>query len=868
MLFSAASSVVTPLAAAQSIASAQSQSAGTLLFPGDFVNFAQNAAISYVGIDSAEATSAISGTMLELPNFNEVFPEALLPAGQQFYGWSVEEDTVPTDGKRTNIKLRAIFISYNSEKADLSVSFPESAAAQASVTLTPKSGYTLLSVADGFSYDAETKQVTGAALSEVGATSQAIIALEDVYSTEVPTVTILDAESNPVSTMTVCPKNTAQYISLSATAKNSTGVLDEAISWSITGAPDNVTVYNTGIVTISPDFSAESFEVKAECLGGAASVTVTLSHSYGEWRAGTLPEHQGKEVRTCACGANDVRDAQKDVTAPTGTITMGEKSWSELASSPAFSEFVKNAELTISATDASGIKEISYLLSDAALTSEQLAEKTDWTVGKNVTVSTDSKFILYAKITDNADNVSYISSVGITVDTTAPVISGIENGSVYYDTAPSFTVTDANLDKVFVNGDETSPANGAYSITPASAKTQYSVKAIDKAGNSAEYTVSILTDTVSANNTIAGITQGATYRKGSTISFSATGTEENGYRYIPTSYTLDGKSCNFTATYSLTATVTISTGNLSVGTHTVSVLFAQQSYSNNAWQNTGKYNTQTTDFKLEKREEIERVRATLKASFYTVKFETNGGSKLDYVLVNRLKTVSEPIAPTKNGYKFDGWYSDKALTKEYDFSSRVTENLTLYAKWTQTSSDNPFSDVSKDDWYYDNIAYVYATGLMNGTGDEAFSPDMPTTRAMIVTILYRLEGQPSVTGAHFSDVSKDLYYSDAVWWAHENNIVNGTSENVFSPNKEITREQLMTILYRYAAYKDYDISSKTSLSGYTDYDQISTYAADAFGWAVATKVATGRTATFLSPKASATRAEVASAFKNFMEGNE
>ena len=279
--------------------------------------------------------------------------------------------------------------------------------------------------------------------------------------------------------------------------------------------------------------------------------------------------------------------------------------------------------------------------------------------------------------------------------------------------------------------------------------------------------------------------------------------------------------------------------------------------------------TKSVDFNIKKREEIET--RTFRSSFFTIKFDTNGGSKFDNVMVNNMKYLKEPVSPTKVGYKFDGWYTDKSLTSKYDFSQRVKQNMTLYAKWIKTSSsadDKVFTDVSKDDWYYDNIAYVYASGLMNGTGEESFSPDMPTTRAMIVTILYRLEGEPATNNSSFSDVPTDSYYAKAVSWAQENNIVNGISSNKFAPTKEITREQLMTILFRFAEYKDYELSSRISLVDYEDAEIISKYASDAFSWAMATKVATGRTEKYLKPKASATRAEVAAAFQNFIEGNE
>ena len=423
-----------------------------------------------------------------------------------------------------------------------------------------------------------------------------------------------------------------------------------------------------------------------------------------------------------------------------------------------------------------------------------------------------------------------------------------------------------------INNTEATPVENVYTLSAAQT-TIYVITATDKLGNTTTYNVTVQPQPISTTNKILGITEGGTYKKGNTIIFSAEGDGMNNtspkdgdVRYLPYSYTTD-------TTYSFTSssyTQIISTSKMSSGSNTLSVLFKMQQYkSGTGWVDTSYTDTKSVSFILENRQEIENKRGTAMASFYKIEFDTDGGSKVNYVLVNRLKTLNPPIAPTKVGYTFAGWYTSSSLKTKYDFSQRVTQSMTLYAKWEKSSeNDNPFNDVSKDAWYYDNIAYVYASGLMNGTGDAEFSPEMPTTRGMIVTILYRLEGEPKFTNSYFEDVSSDAYYYKAVLWAKANNIVNGTSATTFSPNSEITREQLMTILYRYAQFKDYDLSKMAALSDYTDADQVSYYAADAFRWAIATNLATGRSSTTLAPKASATRAEVASAFKNFIENND
>lgn len=192
-----------------------------------------------------------------------------------------------------------------------------------------------------------------------------------------------------------------------------------------------------------------------------------------------------------------------------------------------------------------------------------------------------------------------------------------------------------------------------------------------------------------------------------------------------------------------------------------------------------------------------------------------------------------------------------------------------FARISDADDETPvaaFVDVADSDWYADAVQYVFANGLMAGTSDTTFSPNATTTRAMIVTILYRLEGTPAVTGTTaFTDVAAGQYYADAVAWAAQNGIVSGTSATTFSPDGVITREQMAAILYRYAQYKGYDVTAKADLSMFTDATQVSTYATDAMAWANASGLISGTSATTLSPAGSATRAQVATILMRFCE---
>lgn len=253
---------------------------------------------------------------------------------------------------------------------------------------------------------------------------------------------------------------------------------------------------------------------------------------------------------------------------------------------------------------------------------------------------------------------------------------------------------------------------------------------------------------------------------------------------------------------------------------------------------------------------------------YTLTFETNGGNAISKVTKNKGTTIDlAQYAPAKSGATFEGWYADKGLTKKIT-SVKLDANTTVYAKWTEAPvSGLPFKDVKTADWFYNDVKYVYEKGMMAGTAADVFAPNATTTRAMIVTILYRLEGSPAVTGTSaFVDVPAGQWYTDAVNWAAANQIVKGTSATTFAPNNSITREQMAAILYRYAQYKGYDVTKKADLSGYSDNGQVSAYAKDALAWANAAKLINGVTNTTLAPQGNATRAQVSAILHRFCDG--
>lgn len=176
----------------------------------------------------------------------------------------------------------------------------------------------------------------------------------------------------------------------------------------------------------------------------------------------------------------------------------------------------------------------------------------------------------------------------------------------------------------------------------------------------------------------------------------------------------------------------------------------------------------------------------------------------------------------------------------------------------------PFTDVPETMWYYDSVYYVYAHGLMNGTAATLFSPGNPTTRGMLVTILYRMEGSPQGAGwGPFTDVTPGAYYAQPIAWAAWNGIVNGITSTTFAPDRNVTREQMAAILYRYTAWKGWDVSQQGNLFQFTDWQKVQDYARTPLAWAVASGLIQGKENQRLDPGGPATRAEVATILQRF-----
>ena len=246
-----------------------------------------------------------------------------------------------------------------------------------------------------------------------------------------------------------------------------------------------------------------------------------------------------------------------------------------------------------------------------------------------------------------------------------------------------------------------------------------------------------------------------------------------------------------------------------------------------------------------------------------------------------------PTNVTKPGYTFLGWFTAYiGGVQVRQIEATETGDKTFYARWQKTVLPPPpvtpgtpvtparpaapvglpFADVSGSDWFYNDVRYVYEKGIMDGTGADRFSPNAPLTRAMIVTILYRMAGSPSVSGSSdFTDVAAGKWFAKAVAWAAANGIVNGYGSGLFGPNDPVTREQLAAILYRYAVYGGMTaVTLEENLGSFADTAQLSAYAIQAMNWAVGQGLING-SGSNLVPKAQATRAQVAAIIHRYLE---
>ena len=262
---------------------------------------------------------------------------------------------------------------------------------------------------------------------------------------------------------------------------------------------------------------------------------------------------------------------------------------------------------------------------------------------------------------------------------------------------------------------------------------------------------------------------------------------------------------------------------------------------------------------------------------YTVSFNANGGSSVKSQTVKYGAKASKPADPTRSGYAFKGWCTDKGLTRAYGFNAAVKGNLTLYAKWEKAAPAAPtrFKDVDYNDWYGDWVTRASSSGLMTGLKDDDgnytgyFDPVSPVTRAQVATVLWRIAGSPSCAGSPMPDVAGH-WAQEAVAWCVSQGIVTGYSSGpwagTFRPDAEVSREEFAVMVWRFAKWSGAKVTSVPTASFYAagDYSAVQPWAKEAMQWCAAAGVITGvqdrGPKPMLAPQETATRAQAAKIF--------
>jgi len=256
--------------------------------------------------------------------------------------------------------------------------------------------------------------------------------------------------------------------------------------------------------------------------------------------------------------------------------------------------------------------------------------------------------------------------------------------------------------------------------------------------------------------------------------------------------------------------------------------------------------------------------------FWTVKFIGNNNSLHKEKIVLDGAKVEQPEDPCETSCTFMGWYKDSNLKNKFDFNTKITKDTILYARWNNIYYEQ-FTDVSSESWYHNAVKYVYENNIIKGYNVYTFGPKDKITRGMVVTIIYRMEGEPKIDSntPTFLDVQdSSKYYYKAIRWAAANKIVNGYNDGRFGPTDYIQRQDLAVILNSYAKYCGKDVSKTSDLKGFKDAKAVSSYAVNQMKWAVGTGVITGndnkktgeRT---LDPRGSTTRAEAAAMMEKY-----
>ena len=599
-----------------------------------------------------------------------------------------------------------------------------------------------------------------------------------------------------------------------------TGDYDKSVTWTVTGSSnEGTTISATGLLTVAAGETATTLTVTATANGDktkSATATVTVTQPATITGVTVYPA-----AATVEAGKTQQFTAEVE-----GTGDVSQKvTWSVSGS---------NAGTTISTTG---------LLTVAANETAEELTVTATAVGDGTTYGT-------AKVT-------VTQPATITGVTVTPATATVEAGETQQFTAEVEGTGNFREEVTWSvsgsNAGTTISENGLLTVATGETATTLTVTATATAvGNSDKSATATVTVTQPA--TITGVTvdpAAATVEAGETQQFTAT---VSGTGSVSKEVTWSVTGSNAGTTISENGLLTVATDE-TAATLTVTAT---------AVGNSDKSATATvTVTQPDPDEPWNPGGGTTGNRYCYLTFETRGGSEIDSLRVKLGETVSlDEYLSERAGFDFAGWYSDDSFAERVD-ELYMNGSKTVYAAW------EPFDDAGRGDWFYDSVVYVYENGLMDGVSDTLFDPDGTVTRAQLVTMLWRLDGEPSVNYAlPFTDVSGGEWYAEAVRWAAGEGIVNGVSETEFAPNAAVTREQLAAILHRYAQHKGYDVSigESTNILSYSDFASISEYAISAMQWVCGEGIITGVTESTLEPRGTATRAQSAAILMRFIEG--
>ena len=496
---------------------------------------------------------------------------------------------------------------------------------------------------------------------------------------------------------------------------------------------------------------------------------------------------------------------------------------------------------------------------EASHTTQFASGTTTW----NITVSNGGNSASYTlKLTNDADFVSVTgvslnkTSLTLTEGSTSQLTATVEPNNA---TNRNVTWSSSNSEVATVdgNGKVTAHKAGTATITVTTADGGKTAKCkVTVAAGSAP---AVKVDSVSLNQTSMNLTVGSTGQLKATISPSNATNQNVTWSSGNTSVATVDASGNVKAIQAGTTTITVTTedGN-KTATCAVTVTAAPINPDHGG---SGSGSSGSPSYVVDTAADIDHGTITVKPSraekgdTVTITTKPDEGYRVGEITVTDKN--GDPVKVTNRG------------DVRYTFTmpnGKVSADVTFVPEKQWTS---PFVDVPDNAWYYDAVKYVNENGLMAGTSGNTFSPDATTTRGMLVTILYRLEGSPNIEneiwGYPFKNVDVNAYYATAVYWARMNGIVAGYSDELFGPNDTITREQMAAILYRYAQYKGCDTTAKADLSKFADAARVGSYAVEAIRWANAEGLVSGTSDTTLTPGGSATRAQAAVILTRFCQ---